>query len=129
MRGISPELRSLHRAQPPGGRVGDGTVAVAWSSCRAYTSGAADPLLAENSYYLEWGVDDGSRQRRWREFLMQEDQKEQPIRHSDWVVGDETFQSGCRVIRAEPCNGGAVGHPSPEGRWLAFRRNLFVLKD
>src|SRR5208282_2264652 len=28
MRGISPELRSLHRAQPPGGWVGDGTVAV-----------------------------------------------------------------------------------------------------
>ena len=23
-------------------------------------------------------------------------------------------RSGCRVIRAEPCNGGAVGHPSPE---------------
>ena len=52
----------------------------AWSSCRAYASGAADPLLAENSYYLEWGVDDGSRQRRWREFLIQEDPKEQPIR-------------------------------------------------
>ena len=50
------------------------------------------PLLAENSYYLEWGVDDGSRQRRWREFLMQEDPKEQPIRRADWVVGDETFQ-------------------------------------
>ena len=52
----------------------------AWSSCRAYACGAADPLLAENSYYLEWGVDDGSRQRRWREFLIQEDPKEQPIR-------------------------------------------------
>ena len=64
----------------------------AWSSCRAYASGAADPLLAENSYYLEWGVDDGSRQRRWREFLIQEDPKEQPIRRADWVVGDETFQ-------------------------------------
>ena len=64
----------------------------AWSSCRAYASGAADPLLAENSYYQEWGVDDGSRQRRWREFLIQEDPKEQPIHRADWVVGDETFQ-------------------------------------
>ena len=36
--------------------------------------------------------DDGSRQRRWREFLIQEDPKEQPIRRADWVVGDETFQ-------------------------------------
>ena len=64
----------------------------AWSSCRAYASGAADPLLAENSYYLELGGDDGSRQRRWREFLMQEDLKEQSIRRADWVVGDESFQ-------------------------------------
>jgi hypothetical protein len=36
-------------------------------------TGAVDPLLAENSYYLEWGGDDGRRQRRWREFLMRED--------------------------------------------------------
>ncbi len=64
----------------------------AWSSCRAYATGAADPFLAENSYYLELGGDDGSRQRRWREFLMQEDLKEQSIRRADWVVGDESFQ-------------------------------------
>ena len=64
----------------------------AWSSCRAYGSGAVDPLLAENSYYLEWGGDDGSSQRRWREFLLQEDPKEQSIRHADWMVGDETYQ-------------------------------------
>jgi len=25
----------------------------AWSSCRAYASGAADPLLTENSYHVE----------------------------------------------------------------------------
>ncbi len=64
----------------------------AWSSCRAYASGAADPLLAENSFYLEWGGDDGSRQQRWREFLTHEDPKEQSIRRADWVVGDESFQ-------------------------------------
>ena len=64
----------------------------AWSSCRGYATGAADPLLAENSYYLELGRDDGSRQRRWREFLMQADPQEQSIRGADWVVGDESFQ-------------------------------------
>jgi hypothetical protein len=48
-------------------------------------------LPAENLDYLEWDGDDGSRQRRWREFLLQEDAKEQSIRHADWVV-DETIQ-------------------------------------
>jgi len=65
---------------------------LAWSSCRAYASGADDALLAENWYYLESGQDDGSRQRRWREILMQEDPKEQSIRRADWVVGDETLR-------------------------------------
>ena len=46
----------------------------------AYAAGAADPLLAENSFYLEWGGDDGSRHQRWREFLTHEDPKEQSIR-------------------------------------------------
>ena len=84
-------------------------------------------LLAENSFYLEWGGDDGSRQQRWREFLTHEDPKEQSIRRADWVVGDESFQKRlqCRVIRVEPCNGGAVGHPSPGGRRLVFRRKVF----
>ena len=46
-----------------------------------------------------------------------------------WVVGDESFQKRLRVIRLEPCNGGAVGHPSAEGRRLAFRRKLLLEKD
>ena len=65
----------------------------AWSSCRAYASGVGDPLLAENSYYREYGNDDGSRQQRWCEFLMQEDPKETSIRRAEWVVGDEPFQA------------------------------------
>ena len=64
----------------------------AWSTCRAYASGAADPLLVENSFYLEWGGDDGGRQQRWREFLTHEDPKEPSIRGADRVVGDESFQ-------------------------------------
>ena len=38
-------------------------------------------------------------------------------------------RSGCGVIRLEPCNGGAVGHPSAEGRRLAFRLKLLLEKD
>ena len=56
------------------------------------TPRAADSLLAENSFYLEWGGDDGSRQQRWREFLTHEDPKEQSIRRADRVAGDESFQ-------------------------------------
>ncbi len=51
----------------------------AWSSCRAYASGAADPSPAEISYALEWGVDHGSRQRRRREFLISENPTARPI--------------------------------------------------
>ena len=77
----------------------------AWSSCRAYASGAADPLLAENSYYREWGNDDGSRQRRWREFLLQADPKETSIRRADWAVGEEPFRA-----QLEGYQGRAVRH-------------------
>ena len=93
------------RPQPPveRGWVTKPTGAVPWLGGRlvplacpdrsaAYAAGAADPLLAENSFYLEWGGDDGSRQQRWREFLTHEDPKEQSIRRADWVVGDESFQ-------------------------------------
>jgi len=41
-----------------------------------------------------------------------------------WVVSRS--RSGCGVIRFKPCNGGAVGHPSAEGRRLAFRHKLFL---
>ena len=88
----------------------------AWSSCRAYASGAADPLLAENSYYLEWGVDDGSRQRRWREFLIQEDPKEQPIRRADWVVGDETFQKRLQGYQGRAVQRRRGWPPKPGGQ-------------
>ena len=45
------------------------------------------------------------------------------VRTGWWVMS--RFRSGCRVIRVEPCNGGVVGHPSPGGRRLAFRRKVF----
>ncbi len=91
----------------------------------AYAAGAADPLLTENSFYLEWGGDDGSRQQRGREFLTREDPKEQSIRRADWVVGDESFQKRMQGHQVKPCNGGVVGHPSPGGRRLVFRRKVF----
>ena len=45
------------------------------------------------------------------------------VRTGWWVMS--RFRSGCRDIRVEPCNGGVVGHPSPGGRRLAFRRKVF----
>ncbi len=45
------------------------------------------------------------------------------VRTGWWVIS--RFRSGCRVIRVAPCNGGVVGHPSPGGRRLAFRRKVF----
>jgi hypothetical protein len=61
------------------------------------------------------GPDDGSRQRRWREFLMHEDPKEQLIRRADWAVGDEAFEKLLRGYR-----GRAVqrrrGRPPKPGR-------------
>ena len=75
------------------------------------------------------GVDDGSRRRRRREFLVQEDLREQLIRRADWAVGDETSTNGCRDITAEPCNGDVAVHPSPEVRMATFRRNPFFRKD
>jgi hypothetical protein len=58
-----------------------------------------------NSYYREWDNDEGSRQQRWREFLMQEDPKETSIRRADWGVGDETFRA-----QLEGYQGRAVRH-------------------
>ena len=88
------------------------------STRRRSHTGAADPLLAENSFYLEWGEDDASRQRRWREFLAPEDPKEQSIRRADWVVGDESFQK-----RLQDHQGRAVqrrcGRPPKSGGQVA----------
>jgi hypothetical protein len=47
-----------------------------------------------------------------------------PRRFTGGRVRMSRSRSGCRIIRVEPCNGGVVGHPSPECRWLVFRRKV-----
>jgi hypothetical protein len=81
-----------------------------WSSCRAYASGARDPQLTRNSYYLELGGHDSSRQRHWRELLMGDDPKEPFIRREDRVVGDPQFQQSLQSKEADLRHGAAVGH-------------------
>src|SRR5205809_328878 len=59
------------------------------SSSRSYALGATDPLLAYSVWYRDLAGDDASRQRRWREFLMAEDPKEEVVRAGAWIVGEE----------------------------------------
>jgi len=78
-----------------------------WSSSRAYALGENDPLLADNPWYLELGGEPAVRQRRWREFLIREDPREEAFRRADWAVGDEGFRRQLQALR---------GRPIPRGR-------------
>src|SRR5438270_4268141 len=51
----------------------------AWSSCRAYALGQADPLLTLDPSYLEMSPDASRRQQLWREFLLGDDPREGKI--------------------------------------------------
>jgi putative transposase len=73
-----------------------------WSSCRAYALGVADPLLAENPWYLELGSEPAVRQQRWRQFLIGEDPREEVFRRSDWAAGDDDFAGRLRTSRGRP---------------------------
>jgi hypothetical protein len=48
------------------------------------------------------GVDDNSRQRNWREFLIGDDPKEPFIRREDWVLGDQQFQQSLQSQAGRP---------------------------
>ena len=103
----------------------------AWSSCRAYACGAADASLAEHPYYREWGHDDGSRQRRWRESLLQADPEEASIRRADWAVGEPEGKVHRRLSLARQCfQVGIVSDLSPVAihleNELAGRRRRFA---
>jgi putative transposase len=54
-----------------------------WSSCPAYALGEPDPLLAENPWYQELGSTAAKRRRRWREFVLGEDPREEKIGRDD----------------------------------------------
>ena len=74
----------------------------AWSSSPAYALGKADPLLAYNVWYRELGKDASSRQRRWREFLLGDDPKEEVVRRQDWIVGEQSYRRRMQKPQARP---------------------------
>jgi putative transposase len=73
-----------------------------WSSCRAYALGEPDPLLAENPCYLGLAPDAAGRQRRWREFILGDDLREEVVRRGDWAIGDEAFRQRMQQVQGRP---------------------------
>jgi len=54
--------------------------------------GEEDSLLAENAYYMKLGKRATTRQRRWQEFLLGADDKEQDINLDAQALGSEAFR-------------------------------------
>jgi putative transposase len=80
-----------------------------WSSSRAYALGATDPLLTEDPCYTELSPDPARRRQLWREFLCDEDPREDVVRRGDWAVGDEEFRGRMAQVLGRPL-------PRPRGR-------------
>jgi hypothetical protein len=81
-----------------------------WSSCRAYTLGEANGLVAANTWYEGLAPTAATGQQRWRQFLLGEDTKEEAMRGQDWVLGGEEFPGGMQQ---------QAGRPAPRGRGRA----------
>jgi hypothetical protein len=62
-----------------------------WSSCRAYTLGEPNRLLATNPWYDQLAMRAARRRQLWREFLLGEDPKEEVVLRQDWATGGERF--------------------------------------
>ena len=98
----------------------------AWSSCRAYASGAADPLLAETrttasgatTTAVASGVGVSSSCKRTRRRPRSGEQAGPSVRNHpghNW-----------RDTEVEPYATAAAGRPTPDGRRPAFRRNSLL---
>jgi len=85
--------------------------------------GQTDSLLAANPWYERFAETAVIRQRRWREFLVGEDPREEEVRRAEGVLGPEAFgrrfadRHGRRVERRR-------GRPAKE-----FPPNLFAEMD
>src|SRR5262249_1163910 len=67
-----------------------------WSSAAAYALGQSNALLTDHTEYLALSPDAASRQRLWREFLMDDDPLEEEVRRGDWALGDAlVFAAAC----------------------------------
>jgi putative transposase len=96
-----------------------------WSSCRVYALGERDVLVSRNPYYRELASEPRERQRRWREFLLDADEREAVICREDWVAGSETFRRQMEVVGGRPRR---RGRGRPCGPALAVR-TLFSQLD
>ena len=83
-----------------------GLVSLPWEydccSSRAYALGVPDPLLSYNVWYRELAADDEGRQRRWREFLLGDDPKEELVRQGDWLIGEDNYRRRMQMPEARP---------------------------
>jgi putative transposase len=73
-----------------------------WSSCRHYSLGETDALVATDPDYLELSPDPEPRQQRWREFVVGEDVREAVIQKGEWAVGDDDFRRRMAPVLARP---------------------------
>ena len=64
-------------------------------------------MVTENPLYAGLGADPAARQRRWREFLLAGDPREEAVRRGDWAVGDGAFRQRLHQLH---------GRPAPRGR-------------
>src|SRR5581483_5439153 len=64
--------------------------ATAMLPCRAYALGLKSNILSYNVWYQELGAASEERQKRWREFLMDADEREREVQAGDWVEGNES---------------------------------------
>ena len=60
-------------------RLVDSPADYAWSSARFYLLGLDNPLVTQNPFYEELGIDDKQRQEKYRDYLLTERPYEQMI--------------------------------------------------
>jgi putative transposase len=74
----------------------------AWSSCKHYALGVADPLVTESPSYTEFGADPQRRRMLWQDFLVHDDERAAAVREGDWAIGDEAFRKRMRQVSGRP---------------------------
>ena len=70
--------------------------------CRAYALGLKSNILSYNVWYQELGAASEERQKRWREFLMDADEREREVQAGDWVEGNESQRRRMQQEGARP---------------------------
>jgi hypothetical protein len=89
----------------------------------------SDPLSSYNVWYQGLGAEAGLRQRRWREFLLRDDPREEVIRRGDWVAGDAAERRRLQQERRPARRRGRPPKPPPgqEGYFPEFYEDKQLL--